>query len=247
MERVRPAFQKDPHRFAVCFPVLLLSLLSLCSPLHAMQPYFPFGQIVQRADLVFLGSVLSQQARYGTKGQMIFTHVYFSIEKIIHQKETSYRFAGNRITLTFAGGRVQEKAIYISDVPSFETGGQYLLFTRMDGKTYTSPIVGAYQGLFRIIQDERTRTAYPLTYGGHCIVKVTGGELVLGPSIARIQGGSPEKKMPSLPIKFYEEPPRPVYGKGARVSEAVRKAQSAPDRIMALDEFIQEIKNRVSP
>jgi len=178
---------------------------------------------------------------------MIFTHVYFSVEKIIHQKETSSRFAGNRITLTFAGGRMKEKTIYISDVPSFETGGRYLLFTRMDGKTYASPIVGAYQGLFRVIQDDRTRTAYPLTYGGHCIVKVTGGELVLGPSVTRIQGGSIQKKMSSPAIKFYEEPPRPVQGKGARVSEAVKKAQSAPDRIMALDEFIQEIKNRVSP
>ena len=247
METVRPGFHKDHSRFAVCLPVLLLSLLSFCSPLSAMQPYFPFDHIVQRADLVFLGSVLSQQARYGTKGHMIFTDVYFSVEKVIRQKETSYRFAGNRITLTFAGGRMKEEAIYISDVPSFETGGQYLLFTRMDGKTYASPIVGAYQGLFRLIQDERTRTAYPLTYGGHCIVKVTGGELVLGPSVARIKGGNPEKKEPSLPIKFYEEPPRPIHGKGARVSEAVRKAQSPPDRAMVLDEFIQEIKNRVSP
>ncbi len=178
---------------------------------------------------------------------MIFTDVYFSVEKVIQQKETSYRFAGNRITLTFAGGRMKEEAIYISDVPSFETGGQYLLFTRMDGKTYASPIVGGYQGLYRIIQDERSKTAYPLTYGGHCIVRVAGGDLILGPPVARIQGGSPEKKTPSLPIKFYEEPPRPIYGRGARVSEAVRKAQSAPDRIMALEEFIQEIKNRVSP
>jgi len=212
-----------------------------------MQPYFTFDHIVQRADLVFLGTVLSQQARYETRGHMIFTSVYFSVEKIIHQKETSYRFAGNRITLTFAGGQMEEEAIYISDVPSFEKGGQYLVFTRMDGKTYASPIVGAYQGLFRVIQDERTRTAYPLTYGGHCIVKVTEGELVLGPSVARIHGGSPEKKMPSLPIKLYEEIPKAVHGKGARVSQAVRKAQSAPDRIMTLDEFIQEIKNRVSP
>ena len=100
METVRPGFQKDHSRFAVCLPVLLLSLLSFCFPLSAMQPYFLFDCIVQRADLVFLGSVLSQQTRYGTKGHMIFTDVYFSVEKVIHQKETSYRFAGNRITLT---------------------------------------------------------------------------------------------------------------------------------------------------
>jgi hypothetical protein len=210
-----------------------------------MQHYFSFDQIVQRADLIFLGKVLSQQSRYGTQGGMILTDVYFSVEEIIYQRETSYRFAGNRITLTFAGGRMKEETIYVSDVPSLQTGGRYLLFTKMDGKSYASPIIGAYQGLFRIIQDETTTTSYPLAKGGRCIVKVIGEELVLGPSVVRVQGGIIEKRTPAIHIRFHDEPPRPVDGKGGRVSEAVRKAQSIPERIMSLDEFIQEIKKRI--
>jgi hypothetical protein len=217
-------------------------------PCFAMQLYLPFDRIVQKADVVFLGTVKDQQCRYGPNGKMIFTDVYFELTRLIFSSKTAQSITGDEIVLTFAGGEIDGMVVRVSDVPFFETGRTYLIFTYMDGKPYGSPIVGASQGLFEVLTDEITGISHILTYGKRPIVSIENGDLRVGPPIRNIRGGSMEKIPVTFVGNYYEVAPQPVGGDSeARASVAPLNPQkmSMPDKIKSLDEFIDEIAERI--
>jgi hypothetical protein len=228
--------------------IVLILFISCFSPFTsvAMQLSLSFDEVVKKADVIFLGTVIEQNSRYGPNRKMIFTDVSFEVKEIIYQSEKSQPIIGKEIMLTFAGGEVEGKRVKVSEVPSFETGTTYLIFSRIDGKTYASPIVGSFQGLFIVITDERSGISYPLTYGRKSIVEIRNGNLVTGPSVAEIRGGVMEGMSEKVPDRFYSVPPQPA-GKMAQNAEAYvsTEAKGMLRENMPLDEFISEIRKKI--
>lgn len=229
--------------------VSVVGLIIFCAilPCQAMQLHVTLDEMTQQADAIFLGVVVDQQSRYGPNQKMIFTDVFYQVEEVIYRKEKVQSAIHKTVKLTFAGGEVKGETVRVSDVPSFENGSTYLVFTRMDGKTYASPIIGAFQGLFKIISDEVSGVPYALTYGGRYIVEIKEGDIVTGPPVAKIVAGAIEERADTSTVKFYDVPPQPVEETGQTDAEA--HVSAAPfeisNKIMTLDEFIAEIKKRL--
>ena len=217
-------------------------------PCNAMQLYMPFDEIIKKADVIFLGKVTDQTSRYGSaEKKMIFTDVSFDVVNLIYKSEKSEPIIANSIMLTFAGGSVGGETIKVSDVPSFETGSTYLIFTLMDGKTYASPIVGGYQGLFNVITDKETGQNYALTYGKRGIMEIKDGDIVATPPVAQIKGGLIEKALQKSSVRFHDVAPAPAAGMDqTKVSASVSSvAGEMPGKIMTLDELIAAIQAKI--
>jgi len=225
---------------------LAASFVIAAYPCNAMQLYLPFDEIVKQADVIFLGKALEQQTRAGANDKMIFTDVSFKVERIIFSREGLQGKVKDDILLTFAGGKMGEKIIKVSDVPFFDTGSTYLIFTLLDGKTYASPIVGSYQGLFQVLTDEIIGISYPLTSGKRPIVGIENQDILVGPPISQIKGGILEKAAETEEVrwKYYDVAPQAVEGEQAKAS-VKQLSKEMPQKIMNIDEFIGEINKRI--
>jgi hypothetical protein len=229
--------------------IFLVGVLVMAAfPCDAMQLYLSFDEIVKKADVIFHGKVVDQVSRYGAGGKMIFTDVYFDVLELIYKSEESEPITGSNIMLTFAGGTVGERTVRVSDVQSFETGSSYLICTRMDGKTYASPIVGGNQGLFTIITDEEHGLRYPLTPGRRGISEIRNGDVVTSPPVANIRAGVIEKSpKKETSVKFYDVAPKPAAGMDPTRHQAwvSTTEKEMPEKLMTLDELIGTIHERI--
>ena len=232
--------------------ILSLGLLILTTtPCQAMVLHLSFDKIAEQADVIFVGTVVDQQCRFGPNGRMIFTDVSFSVERLVYAKLDSQAKVNGVVTLAFAGGAMGGQAVRVPDVPTFKTGTRYLIFTRMDEKPYASPVVGFYQGVFPIMTDEVSGTSHPLTYRKRPIVEIEteSQEFRVWAPIKKIRGGALEKVFETKQVgwKYHEVAPRmvggPEKGKEARVHP---REKEMPQRIMGLDEFIREIDKLVT-
>ena len=236
------------HKFTLMFFVGYLDMAPISS--DAMQLYLPFDSVIKKADAIFLGRVTEQTSRYGVGNEMIFTDVYFDVTRLIYWSEKAGPITRNNIVLTFAGGSVGDKSVTISDVPSFETGSTYLIFTIMDGKIYASPIVGGFQGLFRVIVDEEQGTQYPLTPGRQGISGIKNGNIVRTPPVHKIRGGAIEGLQVGRDARFYDVAPMPAEGtpgtdKTKLRASVVAVKKGMPAKLMTVDELIEVIQERI--
>lgn len=231
----------------IMFFVFASLMLWHVAPLRAMHLQLSFDQITKQADVIFIGTVMERQTRYGGNQNMILTDVRFGLERLIYQAEQVQENVEDEIELTFAGGEMEGLTIKVSDVPTFEFGETYVVFTRMDGKTYASPIIGAFQGLFKVTSDDISGTLYPLTYGGHSIVEIRGNDIIAGPRVSRILYGEVEVLNEEEPFKMYTIPPQPAEGMEQTNTRAQVSAMltEKPERIMSLEEFVSEIHARL--
>jgi hypothetical protein len=213
----------------------------------AMYPKTTLGEMVRQADAIFVGTVVRQESRAGTNTNMIFTDVELAVTQWIGGRTATPGAAGGKIVLTFAGGQVGEQIVRVSDVPVLEAGATYMLFARMDGKTYASPILGGFQGLFRVLADEVDGRLYPIAYGGQYVTGFKGEDLTLGPAVQAISQGKPVLKDATTPFVRHDVAPQPVTtgaaGSGAARVSAVAGAAARPP--VGLDEFIREVQTRL--
>jgi hypothetical protein len=217
------------------------------APLGAMQLQLSFDEITNQADVIFIGTVVEQQSRYGANQNMVFTDVRFDVVELIYSIKQARDIIGKEIELSFAGGEMEGVTFKVSDVPTFEIGATYVVFTRMDGKIYASPTIGAYQGLFKVASDEVSGVLYPLTYGGHSILEIRDNDLITGPRVSRILYGKTKAMVEEEPFKIHSVPPQPAQGMQqtnarAQVSKVLTEK---PEGIMSLDDFLSEIHARL--
>lgn len=99
-------------------------------------------EVIQRSNLIFVGNVLKKTSRWNEKGNLIVTDYAFSVDEVLFGK------TGKQLTLTFAGGQLQEEGQSISDVPEFNEGDRVLLMIEEDGHPLLSPVTGMNQGKF---------------------------------------------------------------------------------------------------
>ena len=156
-----------------CFFIAALTNLSYSQPMK-----LDFNEITQSADLIFIGSVQQIKCRWNDNKSMIFTDVYFENNEIINHSNIAKQTYSNNIILTFAGGKVDDDYIEVSDKPNLQINHKYLIFMLDNGKIYSNPIIGAYQGQFEVIKDKFSSQEYIINNNNKALVDITENELV---------------------------------------------------------------------
>lgn len=162
----RAVLQHDPVSLTCAVPVQKISrrpnafmrvlfCLALFSFLHlqATSVRAPsFDALVDRADLVFTGQVLSQHCEWRVvEGRRsIVTLVSFGVER--WHKGTSPAV----VTLQFLGGTMGEIALSVSEMPKFKVGERTVLFVEGNGVA-ACPVIGFFHGRFSLKRDNAGR------------------------------------------------------------------------------------------
>lgn len=129
---------------------LLLVLLTATPPAAALGRKLSLDQLVKQGKTVLVGTVVSMSTRWGEGKKMIWTDYEVSVEEA--WKGSPDRF----VTLSFAGGTVEGRSIIVTHVPQLTVGGTYVFSLNDLSRRYSSPVVGAEQGLFREVTDRAT-------------------------------------------------------------------------------------------
>ena len=106
--------------------------------------------LTTKADLIFAGTVSAIDSGWDDSHSKIWTHVTFSVNEVIKGN-----LADNEITIRLPGGTVAADNIQmkVDGVPQFTVGEEALIFYSNDPKQMC-PIIGWYQGRFKIRFDE---------------------------------------------------------------------------------------------
>src|SRR5919198_170598 len=82
-----------------------------------------FEELVDRADLVFVGKVVDLSASWRTvgTGRVIFTRVQFQAQEVLKGH------AEPIVTLQFLGGTAGDATLNVPDVPKFRSGDRVIL------------------------------------------------------------------------------------------------------------------------
>jgi hypothetical protein len=144
-----------------------------------------FEELVDRADLVFVGKVVGSEAEWRVAGtnQAIFTRVEFHTEEILKGS------AAASVKLRFLGGTVGGVTLEVVAVPKFTAGDRVLLFVEGNGAQFC-PLVGVYHGKFAVRKDDKRGRDIVFMHDGKPLRDVaeigTGEGAQFGPKRARL-------------------------------------------------------------
>ena len=131
-------------------PMATLALL-LCTPAHGLSVVTrSFDELVQRADLVLVGTVSEVHSEFAAGGldqNTIFSYVNFSDLQVVKGQAGSEPYV-----LRVPGGVVGRFAQDYPGIPAFQTGQRYVVFIRGNRHDFF-PVVGITQGVFRILSN----------------------------------------------------------------------------------------------
>lgn len=136
------------------FAFACLTLLP-CPARASTAPTLTLPQMLEQADLVFAGVVVSIETRSSTvleSGDVVLPHsfVTFRIEELVKGKSSS----GDMITLRFIGGQDDSgRILSVAGVPEFELGDRDVLFVQKNGERMC-PLLGWDQGRMRLVKDQ---------------------------------------------------------------------------------------------
>jgi len=135
------------------------------------------AQLADQADLIFVGTANDMQAFKNQEGAII-TKITFSAETVL---KGSDKLEGlSEVALNFAGGKIGETRLRVSDVPIIQFNKRYVLMVRYDGNEYASPVVGMSQGLFIVENEPATNRNLVLGLAGNFIEGIKDGKLIFG-------------------------------------------------------------------
>ena len=122
------------------------------APLPTTVPPMFYSEIVQKADCIVTGTVVSSESRYENDGATIRTYVELG--------DLDFHKGAPRpsLTLRFEGGRIGADTLFIAGMPQLQVGKRYFLY--VDGTAHPeklSPIVGFHQGAFEVTTREGKR------------------------------------------------------------------------------------------
>ena len=120
-----------------------------------------FEELTDRAELVFVGKVVSSRSEWRTVGtkRVIFTLVEFERQEVLKGQ------AGTSVTLQFLGGTVGDMTLEVAGVPKFNIGDREILFVEGNGVQFC-PLVGVFHGKFGVRKDEMTGREIVLMHNG---------------------------------------------------------------------------------
>ena len=165
-----------------CRPVrmALLSVLVLGSSATKATTVLPmtFSQVVAGAEVIVIGVVSAVDATWDAEREMPFTAVTVSDVDAVKGQ------VGNRqLTLRFLGGPAPNGlALRVSGMPQFAPAQQVVVFsTRDDGRP--CPLVGWWQGLYRIVYDAERDARIVVNHAGRPVAAIEGD---VGQRVARL-------------------------------------------------------------
>lgn len=129
-------------------------------------------EVIQRSNLIFVGSVLEKNARWNEMGNLIVTDYVFAVDDVLFGDVGS-----NPITLTFAGGQLPEEGQAVSDVPEFKVGDLVLLMIEESDHPLFSPVTGGDQGKFLAGEIDSSGNRVVLD-GNNRVIKTVDGKSI---------------------------------------------------------------------
>ena len=106
-----------------------------------------FSELVRDAELIIVGTVTGAHSAWSADGQAITTTVSLDELEVIKGEVPSVPY-----DLVLPGGVVGDTAQSYPGMPELTSGGRYVLFVRGNRRELI-PLVGAYQGLYRVLTD----------------------------------------------------------------------------------------------
>lgn len=152
-------------------PFIVFLLVSLA---NALVLYIPIEQMPDMADFVIMGTVIDSSSRWDEKGVMIYTDYTIQVEENISGVSSP------QIVMSFAGGSVDGKTIFVTDTPVLEVGARYILFG-YDAHKYSVPVVGHEQGVFRVVHDKVKEQDFVVDYNWYQLEITQEREVIRGP------------------------------------------------------------------
>ncbi|MBN1421330.1 MAG: alpha/beta fold hydrolase [Planctomycetes bacterium] len=158
---------------------VLAGCLTCVREAQALFPELSLTEIALTADLIFVGTAVSEVSWRDEDGLMVHTDVRFADISVVHAKPAAIQGRASTLVLTLAGGQSEGLHVFVSGVPRPALGRRYLVFARDDGIRYPSPIIGGSQGIFEIVPDAETGDDRVLTGDGRAVLGIRGDRPVL--------------------------------------------------------------------
>ncbi|MBN2224219.1 MAG: hypothetical protein JW765_06050, partial [Deltaproteobacteria bacterium] len=113
----------------ICSLIFILCLsFGGASFIYGNFPDLSFEDLTKTADLIFIGTVVGRDCVTDRSEKMVFTHVHFAEIQVIHARPGSVQARLQTVRLIHPGGRLPDRAVWISAAPRFEPGRRYLVF-----------------------------------------------------------------------------------------------------------------------
>lgn len=170
-----------------------------------------FDEVVRQAGIVVQGTVTDLQVRstgaaltpapesaaptapgapvgVGVEGgRTLFTEITLRVEDQIGGT------LGPEVRFTMAGGSSEDATVVVFGMPQFKVGERYMLLLRPDYERTNVPIVGVFQGYFRITADPATGKERLLNADGDIVLGIEGDRVALrhNPESARARTPQP--------------------------------------------------------
>ena len=222
--------------------ILFLIFLFSYNEAGATQPKLSIEEIAQTADIIFVGTVTGMPCRFNQKGNMIFTDVIFEDVRIAHISSDNVLQNKNTMILTFMGGTLGDVRYEVSDSPRFEIGQRYLIFAFDNGKSFSNPIVGGNQGLYKVMEDKETHVSYILNAWDKAIIGLdSAGAHPSKQGILEIRNGLAIPKASGKPELQLLAPPVPLERSSSVQIDSMQEGQFLLP--LTLDNFVNYINN----
>lgn len=130
-----------------------------------------FAELVARAEQVVEGTVTEVREEPDASG------VQRTLVVLVDLVVLKGQVGGDRFTLDLAGGSKQGRRAAILDLPEFRPGERYVLFVAGNGRA-VCPLVGVWQGAFRVVRDQQRGVDVVVTYGGEPVTGKHGRRLL---------------------------------------------------------------------
>lgn len=154
-----------------------------------------FSQVVAGAEVIAIGVVSTVEATWDSEREMPFTEVTVSDIDVVKGP------VGNReLTLRFLGGPAPNGlTLEVSGMPRFALAQQVVVFsTPDDGRP--CPLVGWWQGLYRIVYDAERDARAVVNHAGRPVASIEGD---VGQRVVRLSAASGAPAEDALTIEEF--------------------------------------------
>jgi hypothetical protein len=139
----------------IVFGFISLLLLSAASFATTVQR-LTLDDMIKKAHTIVQGRVRNASPHWSADGRLIVTTYTLDV------KETIKGRALRSIDVTVVGGRIGNQGLFVSGMPSFDTGEEAVVFVENSGNYST--VVGLSQGKFAIRNNEVQNTVSSLSF-----------------------------------------------------------------------------------
>ncbi|HIE55977.1 MAG TPA: hypothetical protein EYP90_12510 [Chromatiaceae bacterium] len=182
----------------------LLMLLAAAASASSIR-HINLSELTSTAQLVFEGIVLEKRVLHEKGSRTIRTQVTFEVLEVLKGG-----FSGERLTLSFLGGRTSDLVLEVSDLRMPRVGERGIYFVESLERPLVNPLVGWHQGHYLIEEEAGRATPVVKTLQGRAVFDLVddmrgpGDTFVSRPGSARgvILEQSGEQSRPMTPAEF---------------------------------------------